>query len=155
MGDAETKFADAVLVQHFVLEHFSAYKQYVLKRRFFSFPMCSGMWFWCGLWWCCVWCALLVVFIFAALLCFALDVLLVCVPPVFALLSLCVRSAFALLLSAFALRLLYTRSAFALHSLRIRFASALCLPWWRSVRYLTLLPISCRLFLSLLSSARD
>ena len=41
MADAETKFADAVLVQHFVLEQFSAYKRYVLKRKFFSYPMCS------------------------------------------------------------------------------------------------------------------
>jgi hypothetical protein len=41
MGDAETKYADATLVQYFVLEHFDVYKQYVLKSKFFSFPMCS------------------------------------------------------------------------------------------------------------------
>ena len=54
MGDAETQFADAVLVQHFVLEHFSAYKQYVLKRMFFSFPMCSGIchFYSTSLWFC-------------------------------------------------------------------------------------------------------
>jgi hypothetical protein len=41
MGDAETSFADATLVQYFVMEHFDAFKQYVLKNKFFTFPMCS------------------------------------------------------------------------------------------------------------------